>query len=473
MSIFDKFFTKFAYKFPKGYPDMNNDQDVLLLESELSKVLGEKINIAETPLTPRELSKNNSKTNISRINILIDAIKNNKPLELEKGGVFVVYDPKGEKTSELKSWSEEKGAVTLFDVDGNSITTSKLKKSSDFGGGKGSGGGAAQTSIQESSQCAVSALIQEMGQITIEDLTPENLKSISGDIDTTSTIDEIIEFITNSPNWSNTFIETSKKLSEYIGGGFKFHRGSIFVDSIYDAWKTVKKANGWSISSDKWNPSDIWALKSTDVTFKTDDIAALNNQLRELFEEKKLIGISLKKLGPNSKLTIVNQEPQSSKVELESIIVSPNSKDAYIVTTSGHKLQLRTTTNDGRTFQGELKGKTANQGKIGGGILKMFLEKHNVGNIPSQKEAYTLAKNPSPEFIDDLIELIKSHGNFKITEEELKLKSTDWLSSKYQALSIVKALELADKSNVTEALTDIVNYAGSQSSISSIYLKVS
>ena len=103
----------------------------------------------------------------------------------------------------------------------------------------------------------------------------------------------------------------------------------------------------------------------------------------------------------------------------------------------------------------------------------MFLEKHNVGNIPSQKEAYTLAKNPSPEFIDDLIELIKSHGNFKITEEELKLKSTDWLSSKYQALSIVKALELADKSNVTEALTDIVNYAGSQSSISSIYLKVS
>jgi hypothetical protein len=36
MDIFDKFFTKFAYKFPKGYPDMNNDQDVLLLESILN-----------------------------------------------------------------------------------------------------------------------------------------------------------------------------------------------------------------------------------------------------------------------------------------------------------------------------------------------------------------------------------------------------------------------------------------------------
>ena len=47
MSIFDKFFTKFAYKFDKGYPDMNNDQDVLLLESLLSKVLNESFKINE------------------------------------------------------------------------------------------------------------------------------------------------------------------------------------------------------------------------------------------------------------------------------------------------------------------------------------------------------------------------------------------------------------------------------------------
>ena len=41
MKVFDQFFTKFAYKFDKGYPDMNNDQDVLLLETLLSEVLGE------------------------------------------------------------------------------------------------------------------------------------------------------------------------------------------------------------------------------------------------------------------------------------------------------------------------------------------------------------------------------------------------------------------------------------------------
>ena len=43
MNIFDKFFTKFAYKFDKGYPDMNNAQDVLLLESLISEIIGKEI----------------------------------------------------------------------------------------------------------------------------------------------------------------------------------------------------------------------------------------------------------------------------------------------------------------------------------------------------------------------------------------------------------------------------------------------
>jgi hypothetical protein len=38
MDILDKFFKKFAYKFDKGYPDMNNSQDVLLLESLFGKL---------------------------------------------------------------------------------------------------------------------------------------------------------------------------------------------------------------------------------------------------------------------------------------------------------------------------------------------------------------------------------------------------------------------------------------------------
>jgi hypothetical protein len=46
MDILDKFFKQFAYKFDKGYPDMNNVQDVLLLES-LLEGLGVDIQLTE------------------------------------------------------------------------------------------------------------------------------------------------------------------------------------------------------------------------------------------------------------------------------------------------------------------------------------------------------------------------------------------------------------------------------------------
>ena len=38
MNVLDNFFSKFAYKFPKGYPDMKNEQDILLLESLLESL---------------------------------------------------------------------------------------------------------------------------------------------------------------------------------------------------------------------------------------------------------------------------------------------------------------------------------------------------------------------------------------------------------------------------------------------------
>ena len=49
MNVFDKFFKKFSYKFDKGYPDMNNAQDVLLLESIINNFLSEEEEINIEP----------------------------------------------------------------------------------------------------------------------------------------------------------------------------------------------------------------------------------------------------------------------------------------------------------------------------------------------------------------------------------------------------------------------------------------
>jgi hypothetical protein len=470
MNLIDKVILEWSYRTKKGYPDLNNEEDLKVFESLFG------FNLKESPLTPKELGKQNSKTKEERIEILIYKIKNKEPLELDGGGTFIVHDPTGSKIAELQDWTPAKGPVTLEDKDGNTITTSKLKKSADFGGGKGSGGGAAQTSIQESGQCLVNALVQKYGNdITTEDLTPEKLNSVKEDVDINISVNSVIDFIINSPGWSNTFINTAKKLLNYTGDGFEFHRGSSYVDSIYSSWRKVRKSNDWRIQDDKWNPADIWIVSPIAKNIKLNDnsIEELNNHLLELFEEKKLIGVSLKKLGPDSKLTVLNREKVSEKDDYSSSTVSPTSKDAYTNFKSGATMQLRTFSTDGTSFQGELKGKTAAQGKIGGGVLAMFLKKNGLEEIPSQKNALTDSVNLSDSFVNYFIELASKHGDFKITEEELKEKSTDWISSKYQALSVIKVLETGDKEKVSNALTDIVNYAGSRSSISSVYIKVS
>ncbi len=66
MDIFDKFFKKFAYKFDKGYPDLNNSQDVLLLES-----LFEKLNIEVELKEDKIPNKSNS---IQAVQKIIDQV---------------------------------------------------------------------------------------------------------------------------------------------------------------------------------------------------------------------------------------------------------------------------------------------------------------------------------------------------------------------------------------------------------------
>ena len=57
MDALDLFFKKYSYKFNKGYPDMNNNQDVLLLESLVNK-LGINLNEAfeDSPNLPDDIS---------------------------------------------------------------------------------------------------------------------------------------------------------------------------------------------------------------------------------------------------------------------------------------------------------------------------------------------------------------------------------------------------------------------------------
>ena len=89
MNIFDKFFTKYGYKFPKGYPDMNNEQDILLLESLLEDLVGEAFSVF--PTTEDEISN-------EKVKELFRVIKKYPKLSINDP---LVLDPNSPNTAKI------------------------------------------------------------------------------------------------------------------------------------------------------------------------------------------------------------------------------------------------------------------------------------------------------------------------------------------------------------------------------------
>ncbi len=76
MNIFEQFLNKISHKFPKGYPDMNNEQDISLLESLVSEVLGEDIKLDEAK-KPYENLSNTAKETAEEIMKALNLTKDN------------------------------------------------------------------------------------------------------------------------------------------------------------------------------------------------------------------------------------------------------------------------------------------------------------------------------------------------------------------------------------------------------------
>jgi hypothetical protein len=153
MNPFDKFFKQYAWKFPKGYPDMKNEQDILLLESLVSKILGEKI-VLEKALAWPDLSDASRK--YYRLTIIDDKIKKGEPFKLEDGKEEVLTytdDSYGDlfanqKVEDIKRIGGTSiNAFPFFkDSQGNNVGFKQISKTKELGG---AGGSKAQTSERQ------------------------------------------------------------------------------------------------------------------------------------------------------------------------------------------------------------------------------------------------------------------------------------------------------------------------------------
>jgi hypothetical protein len=170
MDALDLFFKKYSYKFDKGYPDMNNNQDVLLLESILLNELGIDLNEGFNPLKFYDLQKYGG----PRLKKVADKIKKGEPFDTvtdeqvvllfnkpEYEPLFTNADIEGLKTLAKSNIN----AFPFFaDKNGKEYSIKDLLKSKDFGG-KGGGSG---TRVEDIALEDVSKKIQELGSIDVK-----------------------------------------------------------------------------------------------------------------------------------------------------------------------------------------------------------------------------------------------------------------------------------------------------------------
>ena len=350
-------------------------------------------------------------------------------------------------------------------------------------GGGGSGAGAEDTTRNESAQALYAAIAFGKGKsITNNDVKPSTVQKYSGLFSIDGNVDNILN---NLPDdWIKSSVTGANKLFSAFGrkGKYTFHRGDATVNRINSAFTRVKANEGVRMDINKWNPSDIWLVRS-DYDFKCIDdektLLGLNQCIQEQLQDGRLIGISLKKMQPGASLSAKNvfNDMKNTK-KYTGYEYSNKSIDGYILLSGGTKVQFRSFgAGQGLTgFQGEVKGANANQGKIGLGPTNMILRTHGVGEIPTNA-ASRVRTDPDGVFNEIAVGLKKYARMSQKQIDELrkneKINTPKFLYSKLQVTQLLDTIQSIRSKDVRDQLVeDIYLYASSQSRFSSAYYKL-
>lgn len=457
-----------------------------------------------------------------RLRILRDAIVERKKIEVVSGGKALIttsdsvlgdmnavisgslpFDSPN-KTDNNNFVGKYKGKKVLVEIKkqgrrnvASEITLTKIKKTVEFGSNKGSGGGADATALFEGAACWVTAYRYSLNR-DIDDeysITLNDLKKVSDHVSTDKSVEEIHAFIDNDPVWMKSSIRTANKLyssQKYKNQDFVFYRGTEIANFVAKHFAIVNREDGRPFSNiNKWSPADIYMSDdsfllsriSDEMTFQ----GGFNKVLLELITEKKLIGVSLKKVEASSaRLTEHNFTRASANVRkpFESVGSKTlmNSMDVYLYG-QGYNIQFRATDREGKTWQGEMIGKVAKHGKIGGGVLNYILESiYGAGNgiwreYPSAAAVSTASRNKSLD--QKIYDLATKNEQYICAEgEEIDLQTisearSQWKFSKYIGLTLTDILMSGSDNDRDELTTKIYLYATSASDDSAPYIKIS
>lgn len=450
-------------------------------------------------LTPSELEKQNSRTKEDRIDILVRLIKDKTPLELAKGGSFTV----GEIESALVNCALfkknpdhfGKTGFPLIATDGTEYKSNDLAKSKVFGGGTGgAGSGTKDTERNEShNACMMRAVVDDGYNNELEHFDDERIAQAykdNGTANISANTDKILE---TPENWWLSSYIISKWLAEnkYINKNQIFDRGGPGMTLIYALKNEAYRNNGFKpLKDDKWNPGDVWAIEDgldLKSELDTSSVGAFNTSIMNLFNDRKLVAISLK--GPESKSPPPNSEynnkqpPDSPVHKLKEIKLESGRGDFW--SSKGMEIVYDTGSmtfkdnSPGGTNKAEIKGKKARGGGLSWGIMIEFIGRevrkapptHAKGIKPVAKRIAKGMKRPVA-----LMFGLFNHFYPNVSEEEFKKelakKDWTWISAKLGALYVAYYLSKNTGTKANAIITNFVNYAGSDLLDSSTYVKV-
>ena len=461
-----------------------------LTESKILEAILKKNIVTELTITPDYTTKKGP----NPYYIINDDIKNDiaKAIKVDPNNIVFknVINPKGKPVLDRKG--NYKFQISI-DKNGNIKDTSyyvNASKSEVVGhyGEKstGSGGGAAQTAVQESSQCLVNAVRYNKGSdISDKDLNQKNFTKATKRIETTSSLEEMVSFIQDNPSWRTSLISTANALAKQFPGNFKFYRGAGVASIIDQAAKKCLQGLIGNINVNKWNPADIWMASQDldiDSILDTKEIKKLNKWMLDKYKSKQLIGVSLKKCGEDCTLTTYNTKKIKRPEKFEGLGLKDTnffkSLDVYVKYTDG-VIQFRNFSNI-TSWQGEIKSKTAAGGKIGGGGVSRVLYLAGAESLlPQQGDVLAICQSANEKTASNLYgeyKTISLLGN-KMEEDAFKKAFLSApLSSKtsnYMNIELLKRLSEMSKEERDAFIQGLISYAKSETNISSVFVKAS
>ena len=411
---------------------------------------------------------------------------------------------------------------------------SRFFKDPDFGGGRGSGGGADDTAVTESMQCFYLSLLFNTSinkldnkNTQLKDLETQKNHCYVYERSTRLTAKDCYDRCPEDWFEKNVFIKTANAIyqSQYSkpfkGKKVYFHRGSPFMKKVYASKKRAmdfdRKNNNppiapGSFSDDKWNPGDIWMSTQMPTAiepfvdnkkFKKPPVEWTT--LREAVVDKSTIntiGVSLKKVEgiPNVVAFNTRERTHNKDVRFSGFTFGQTgdffkSADMYMYFSDGGIMQLRATATT-KSWQGEMKGKYAAAGKIGGGNINHFVEQvygKSIGSSSMQSnwnETYYTDSNLSimynlyKKYINKQKsgipkQNVVSQAEFKRLADGYKNNkgqpaSPAFYFGKYMALLFLDTIKADTKNRQLDDFSkSIVRYAMSNTDISTFFIKVS